>query len=108
MFSIPLFSRSCFALVLALAAALAPQTSPQPQAAAQPQSAIPDTPAGHTFKAWLDAFNSGDRVQLGAVTAVKGVEPGFEGVACRSIGNGGLRLRGRLRLGTRLRSQCSR
>jgi hypothetical protein len=22
---------------------------------------IPDTPAGHTFKAWLDAFNSGDR-----------------------------------------------
>src|SRR5437667_8624211 len=66
MFSIPLFSRSCFALVLALAAALAPQTSPQPQAAAQPQSAIPDTPAGHTFKAWLDAFNSGDRAQLDA------------------------------------------
>jgi len=25
------------------------------------QQAIPDTPAGHTFKAWLDAFNSGDR-----------------------------------------------
>src|ERR1700747_1917679 len=22
---------------------------------------IPDTPAGHTLKAWLDAFNSGDR-----------------------------------------------
>lgn len=22
---------------------------------------IPETPAGHTFKAWLDAFNSGDR-----------------------------------------------
>ena len=31
-------------------------------AAAQPQSVnIPDTPAGHTLKAWLDAFNSGDR-----------------------------------------------
>jgi hypothetical protein len=29
---------------------------------AQPQAVtIPDTPAGHTFKAWLDAFNSGDR-----------------------------------------------
>jgi hypothetical protein len=29
---------------------------------AQPQGVnIPDTPAGHTFKAWLDAFNSGDR-----------------------------------------------
>jgi retinol-binding protein 3 len=25
------------------------------------QTAIPETPAGHTFKAWLDAFNSGDR-----------------------------------------------
>jgi hypothetical protein len=25
------------------------------------QPAIPDTPAGHTLKAWLDAFNSGDR-----------------------------------------------
>jgi retinol-binding protein 3 len=30
--------------------------------AAQPQSVgIPDTPAGHTLKVWLDAFNSGDR-----------------------------------------------
>lgn len=25
------------------------------------QEVIPETPAGHTFKAWLDAFNSGDR-----------------------------------------------
>src|SRR2546430_1163376 len=30
--------------------------TPQPQA-----SNIPDTPAGHTLKAWLDAFDSGDR-----------------------------------------------
>jgi retinol-binding protein 3 len=30
-----------------------------PVAAAQ--QTIPETPAGHTFKAWLDAFNSGDR-----------------------------------------------
>src|ERR1700756_940984 len=31
-------------------------------ATAQPQGVnIPDTPAGHTLKAWLDAFNSGDR-----------------------------------------------
>src|SRR5689334_25447215 len=29
---------------------------------AQPQGVnIPDTPAGHALKAWLDAFNSGDR-----------------------------------------------
>jgi retinol-binding protein 3 len=31
-------------------------------ATARPQGVdIPDTPAGHTLKAWLDAFNSGDR-----------------------------------------------
>ena len=60
MFSRLLFSRSCFALLLALAAALATQATPQ----APP--AIPDTPAGRTFKAWLEAFNSGDRAQLDA------------------------------------------
>lgn len=27
---------------------------------------IPDTPAGHTLRAWLDAFDSGDRAQLEA------------------------------------------
>src|SRR5436853_7652135 len=26
--------------------------------------AIPDTPAGHTLQAWLDAFNSGDRAKI--------------------------------------------
>jgi hypothetical protein len=59
-----MFSRSCLTLLLALAAAFAQQTAPQPQAAAPP--AIPETPAGRTLKAWLDAFNSGDRAQLDA------------------------------------------
>jgi len=59
-----MFSRSCLALVLALAAALASPAIPQTPTSAQP--AIPDTPAGHTFKAWLEAFNSGDRAQLDA------------------------------------------
>jgi retinol-binding protein 3 len=27
-------------------------------------AAIPDTPAGHTLQAWLDAFNSGDRARI--------------------------------------------
>jgi hypothetical protein len=27
------------------------------------QANIPDTPAGHTLQAWLDAFNSGDRAK---------------------------------------------
>ncbi len=45
--------RTCIALILSLAAA-------------QAQPTIPDTPAGHTFKAWLEAFNSGDRAALDA------------------------------------------
>jgi len=37
---------------------------------AWPQSpVIPDTPAGHTLQAWLDAFNSGDRVRIQAYYA---------------------------------------
>src|SRR5207247_10016818 len=31
--------------------------------------AIPDTPAGHTLQAWLDAFNSGDRAGFQAYDA---------------------------------------
>jgi len=52
------------ALFLELAAALAAQAIPQAPAQAPPT--IPDTPAGHTLKAWLTAFNSGDRAQLDA------------------------------------------
>ena len=28
------------------------------------QTLVPDTPAGHTLQAWLDAFNSGDRAKV--------------------------------------------
>src|SRR6267378_8347771 len=28
------------------------------------QVTVPDTPAGHTLQAWLDAFNSGDRAKI--------------------------------------------
>src|SRR6516225_2593265 len=31
--------------------------------------AVPDTPAGHTLQAWLDAFNSGDRARIEAMIA---------------------------------------
>jgi hypothetical protein len=48
-----MFYRSCFALVLGLATAWAQQT-------------VTDTPAGRTFKAWLEAFNSGDRASMDA------------------------------------------
>lgn len=50
----PSFSRSLCQLALAI---LLFSVSPV-QAQQQP---IPVTPAGHTFKSWLDAFNSGDR-----------------------------------------------
>jgi hypothetical protein len=29
-----------------------------------PAPLIPDTPAGHTLRLWLDAFNSGDRERI--------------------------------------------
>ncbi len=45
-------------------------------------------------------------VELGAVTAVKGFEPGFEGAACRSFRN--CRLGPCLWLGNGLRRQCCR
>src|SRR5881409_2696626 len=35
-------------------------------ACATAEVAIPDTPAGHTLQAWLDAFNSGDRARIQA------------------------------------------
>jgi retinol-binding protein 3 len=59
-----MFPRSCLALVLGLVAAWVPQVVPQTHAGAEP--AIPETPAGRTFKAWLEAFNSGDRAVLDA------------------------------------------
>jgi retinol-binding protein 3 len=37
------------------------------------QATVPDTPAGHTLQAWLDAFNSGDRARI--ETYVKTVDP---------------------------------
>lgn len=40
---------------------------------ASAQSAIPDTPAGNGLRAWLDAFNSGDRAKIEAY--IKAHEP---------------------------------
>jgi hypothetical protein len=59
--------RACL-LVLSLfpAAWMCPRIpAAQPQAAPA-QTTIPDTPAGQTFKAWLEAFNSGEHAQLDA------------------------------------------
>lgn len=48
-----MFCRAFLVLVLGLAAAW-------------PQTTIPDGPAGQTLKAWLEAFNSGDKAQMEA------------------------------------------
>ncbi len=53
-----MFFPSCLALVLALLTPGVRQTTSAAQAA---QPTIPDTPAGRTFRAWLEAFNTGDR-----------------------------------------------
>src|SRR6202789_3630278 len=37
------------------------------------QTPVPDTPAGHTLQAWLDAFNSGDRAKLESY--IKTIDP---------------------------------
>ena len=46
-----MFYRTCLVLILGLTAAW-------------PQTTIPDGPAGQTLKAWLEAFNNGDRAQM--------------------------------------------
>ena len=62
-----MFCRLCLALSL-LASACGQQAAP-PKTAAVEKSNVPDTPAGHTFKAWLDAFNSGDRAKVEAYSS---------------------------------------
>jgi retinol-binding protein 3 len=52
--------RSGLVLFLTLSAGSSIRAAQQSAPAAL-QPAIPDSPAGHTFQAWLDAFNSGDR-----------------------------------------------
>jgi hypothetical protein len=59
-----MFYQSCLALFLGLATAWAQHTTADTQAGAQ--TVIPSTPAGTTLKAWLEAFNSGDRALMDA------------------------------------------
>jgi hypothetical protein len=59
-----MFYRLCLALALGLASAWAQQAPPGTKAAEKPK--VPDTPAGRTLKAWLEAFNSGDRTLIEA------------------------------------------
>jgi hypothetical protein len=53
-------------LALALMASACGQQPKAPDTKVADKSNIPDTPAGRTFKAWLDAFNGGDRAVIEA------------------------------------------
>jgi hypothetical protein len=59
-------SRICAFFISALSCSLA-------QTPGQSQVQIPDTPAGHTLQAWLDAFNSADRSKI--ENYVKTIDP---------------------------------
>lgn len=56
------------------------------------QMTVPDTPAGHTLQAWLDAFNSGDRAKVEAY--VKSFDPAqsADGIMSFSSQTGGFDL----------------
>src|SRR2546421_12039897 len=62
---------------------------------AWPQSpVIPDTPAGHTLHAWLDAFNSGDRARIQAYVATYDPTQSADGTVSFRERSGGFDLLG--------------
>jgi hypothetical protein len=56
--------------------------------------AIPDTPAGHTLRAWLDNFNSGDRARIQAYLAKYEPTKGLDGTMIFREMSGGFELLG--------------
>ncbi|HKX26679.1 MAG TPA: S41 family peptidase [Blastocatellia bacterium] len=73
--------------------------------------AIPDTPAGHTLQAWLEAFNSGDRGRLQAYLAKYDPEKSVDGEAAFREQTGGFELLGidrsdRLRIEFRVKEKA--
>ena len=64
-----MFYRLCLALALTASACWQQPKPPEtklPETKVAEKSNVFDTPAGRTFKAWLDAFNSGDRATVEA------------------------------------------
>jgi hypothetical protein len=56
--------------------------------------AIPDTAAGHTLQAWLDAFNSGDRARIQAYLAKYEPDKALDGTVAFRDQTGGFELLG--------------
>jgi hypothetical protein len=64
-------------------------------ACAWPQAAaIPDTPAGHTLEAWLEAFNSGDRARIQTYLTKYEPSQGVDGTIAFRDQTGGFELLG--------------
>jgi hypothetical protein len=67
----------------------APRAQPPAQPPPPANSSFPDTPAGKTLRAWLDAFNSADETRLQAfVTAYKHPQPADRMLAFRNMTGG--------------------
>jgi len=56
------------------------------------QVTVPDTPAGHTLQAWLDAFNSGDRARIEAYVKTIGQSQSVDGMISFRNQTGGFEL----------------
>jgi hypothetical protein len=56
------------------------------------QVTVPDTPAGHTLQAWLDAFNSGDRVKIETYVKTVGQSQSADGLIAFRNKTGGFEL----------------
>jgi hypothetical protein len=54
---------------------------------------VPDTPAGHTLQAWLDAFNSGDRARLETYVKTVDQSQSVDGMLSFRNQTGGFELR---------------
>jgi retinol-binding protein 3 len=56
------------------------------------QVTVPDTPAGHTLQAWLDAFNSGDRTRIETYVKTIGQSQSVDGMISFRNQTGGFEL----------------
>src|ERR1700693_1483542 len=56
------------------------------------QLTVPDTPAGHTLQAWLNAFNSGDRATIETYVKTIGQSQSVDGMISFRNQTGGFEL----------------
>ncbi len=87
-----LLSRMMALVLLCAAPALALLCAGPALAQLRPSVIIPDTPAGQTLQAWLQAFNSGDRTKLEAYVKTLDPTQSVDGMLAFHNGTGGFDL----------------